>query len=230
MLKYCIYLTLLLVAGYQVKAETDQDEEVIIKNFIEGKCLKNGGENAFSDLEKGFEETWNCLGVELDSINPQNESELLHIVCTEMQPALHSCFNILLEKVDHCLDLEEKYLPNFMSEWFNHTFATHCEGDGEVFKEHYEIYNNAECKDFDPNITETIPEKCFSRSTVLEDFQNPDFIITKTGLCGYLEHGNLCFIDFVKEYCGEFLANYIEGHLKPTKIWCDKHVNDVEGN
>ncbi|KAF2888990.1 hypothetical protein ILUMI_17183 [Ignelater luminosus] len=230
MLKYCIYLTLLLVAVYLVEERTVQEEEAIIRNFIQGKCLKNGGENAYSDLEKSFDETWGCIMDELGSTNPQSESEMLHIVCTEMPSALHSCFNIILEKVDHCLDDEEKYFPNFMSEWFNLTFSTHCEGDGEVFKEHYEIYKNAECKNLDPNITETIPEKCFSKSTLLDDFQNPDYTITKGGLCGYLGHANQCFIDFVTESCGEFLANHIETHLKPTKIWCDKYLNDVEDN
>ncbi|KAF2891102.1 hypothetical protein ILUMI_15071, partial [Ignelater luminosus] len=87
-------------------------------------------------------------------------------------------------KVDHCLDLEEKYFPNFMSEWFNHTFATHCEGDGAIFTEHSESLRNVDCKSVGQDIMNSIPEKCFSKSTILKDFESPDFIITKTGLCG----------------------------------------------
>ncbi|KAF2886260.1 hypothetical protein ILUMI_19913 [Ignelater luminosus] len=233
MLKHYIYLTLLLaknlcviVTEEEVKAPTRQEEQAIVENFVKGKCLKNGGENAFSDLKKSFEEAWKCISVDFGSRNPQSEPEFLHIVCTEMPSTLHSCFNIILEKVDDCLDVEEKYLPNFISEWFNHTFEAHCKGDGEVFKEHYQIYKNASCEAEDPNV----PETCFSKSTVLEDLQNPDFIITKTGLCDYLEQANLCFVSLVKDLCGEFLGNYIEGHLAPTKIWCDKHANDAEGN
>ncbi|KAF2888713.1 hypothetical protein ILUMI_17460, partial [Ignelater luminosus] len=210
-------------AGEQEKAQTRQGEQAILQNFVKGKCLKNGGENAFSDFEKSFANALACISLDFGSRNPQSEFEFLHIACTEMPSTLYSCLNILLEKVDDCLDIEEKYLPNFMSEWFNHTFATHCEGDGEVYKEHYQMYKNASCEAEDPDISET----CFSISTVLDDLQNPDFIITKEGLCGYLEQANLCFVSVVKDLCGEFLANYIEGHLAPTKIWCDKYVNDV---
>ncbi|KAF2892120.1 hypothetical protein ILUMI_14053 [Ignelater luminosus] len=178
-------------------------------------------------LEEWWRKCLQGLRVEFRWINPHNDSDVLRIVCTDMQPGHYSCFNIILEKVDHCMELEEKYLPNFMSEWFNHTFASHCEGEGEVFKEHEDVFDNADCNDVDANTMDNLSEKCLSRSTVLKVFQNIDFIITKAGLCGYLEHANVCLIDFLKEFCGKFLANYVEAHFKPTKIWCDKYVNDV---
>lgn len=43
-----------------------------------------------------------------------------------MRDKMYTCLDMVLEKLEPCLHTEEKYMPDFISGWYNNTFEEQC--------------------------------------------------------------------------------------------------------
>ncbi|KAF2894747.1 hypothetical protein ILUMI_11427, partial [Ignelater luminosus] len=171
-----------------------------------------------------------CINHVIVTFGADDESDAFQKICSSVRDSLHACIVLILDQLESCLDKEEYYLPKFISGWFNSTFEEHCKDGGETIKEHIKaaVTGSLDCKAIDKESTHEVAEKCFLESTLIKDFESSDFIITKNSLCQYFELGNKCFMDFLKEVCDSEISTFIEYHLRPTKLWCNKNVHKIQ--
>jgi len=219
----CLVLTLFLFLGaYSVKsASINQERESKVdgvKEFFKRKCFKNANIESLNELKLEIQSIALC---NRDSFSrPRSQNEFYNSVCATSKN--YKCLAKIQEKIEPCLDSEEKYLKDYILSTYNASIDYFCKDGEKAFEDKIGnlMLSIVSCSKWQELLEFETNASCLKEIN-LEFSNNPDLVVTKSYLCSKLEEAAECLLDGFKKRCkDDTVPNFTREGMQLLLNWC----------
>ncbi|KAF5282593.1 hypothetical protein FQA39_LY05000 [Lamprigera yunnana] len=156
------------------------------------KCDTNGGNLTYSNLKGAVANLYNCVQVKIES---------LQILCNKDRAKSYDCYVNFLDKLEKCLEPQEKYLKDFMLNAHNLTYNKICKMDEETLLGLVSGPADVTCLRHSVVMFEQQMQQCLPKLKFVKNLYKHDDVITKVDLCHDIEILKSCISKKVEPYC-----------------------------
>ncbi|KAK4883939.1 hypothetical protein RN001_000210 [Aquatica leii] len=198
----CILFTLTLFSGLEAFA-LDYSLDRLILGFrakFQQKCVHIGGENALLDLQVAASKLVDCTPINYNS--PET-------ICTNQRQKSYRCYLGFFDKLEPCLEIQEKYMKNLFLRTHVAIFDKICKNPKMFLRTRNQI-ESARCDKPLEVIVQNYLQNCLPRLRIVQNLYKHDDVITEEDLCQDISTMRHCKFMNVKQYCAEY---YVVKHI-----------------
>lgn len=188
--------------------------------LIETKCLRNANYDALIDLQVAIMNLSFCLPAEAHSTT---DDEAYNKICNIYPGDGYKCVKTFMNKVDPCLDLEEKYIERAILSIYNTSAQKYCKDGEEAFMDRIKEIRGARCTK--SNSLSIAIDFCIPKVISGDMILDPSFIFRKSYFCRKLVDAKNCIVEDLTRHCVEnSLARFMIDGFEPYLNWCTDHM------